>query len=200
MAAKYKSCAAAGCNKNAHYTARGARGFCSAHYTRLVRFGDAEAKVQKQGQARDFFERVVMGHSGEDCLFWPFSRDNNGYAALWEDGAARKVSRLVCARIHGDPDSENMHAAHSCGNGHMGCVNPKHLRWATPAENASDKIEHGTANRGERHVWSKLSEDDVREIRSLGVINTATEIAKIFGMSRTAVRLILERKTWAWLD
>lgn len=33
-------------------------------------------------------------------------------------------------------------AAHKCGNGHLSCVNPKHLYWADSKENAQDRVIH----------------------------------------------------------
>ena len=56
------------------------------------------------------------------------------------------------------------HAAHSCNN--PPCLNYRHLRWATVVENQHDKIAHGTALRGAKHPQTKLTEDDVRLIRS----------------------------------
>lgn len=42
----------------------------------------------------------------------------------------------------GSPPSADHVAAHKCGNGHLSCVNPKHLYWATTTENARDRVLH----------------------------------------------------------
>jgi len=49
---------------------------------------------------------------------------------------------------------------------HLGCINPKHLRWATRQQNALDALEHGTSSMfaaGEAHPNAKLSQADVEK-------------------------------------
>lgn len=65
-----------------------------------------------------------------------------GYGLIRIDGVMCRVHRLVCIRRHGPPPTDDLEAAHSCGN--AGCVNPRHIRWATRFENAADKKLHGT--------------------------------------------------------
>jgi DNA-binding transcriptional regulator YiaG len=82
----------------------------------------------------------------------------------------------------------------------MLCVNPKHLRWATPKENMADQYKHGTRVMGEKHPQSKLSEFDVREIRKAADSESQDEIAARFGVSRATVSDIINRRTWDWLE
>lgn len=106
---------------------------------------------------------------------------------------------MVCEAVHGPAPSPHHEAAHTCGRGSSGCINPNHLRWATPTENQADKIEHGTSNRGERCAASRLTEDDVIEIRRLKGKMTQKEIAEIFGVNYITVGDIHNSRTWAWL-
>lgn len=70
------------------------------------------------------------------------------------------------------------------------------LSWGTYVENEADKLAHGTTARGENHGMRKLTEDDVREIRSLcGTISDA-EIGRRFGISGANVGYIKMRRTW----
>lgn len=91
-----------------------------------------------------YFREVVVGYTGDDCLLWPFSKSNKGYGTINHDGRNLTVSRFLCAEVNGPPPTPDHVAAHSCGRGHTGCVNPRHLRWATRTENEADKIIHGT--------------------------------------------------------
>lgn len=136
----------------------------------------------------------------DDCVIWPFGRFADGCGGLSHDGKKVRASRFVCSLIHGDAANPKMDAAHRCGRGHDACVNDRHLYWATRSKNASDRIEHGTANRGQRNGQAKLTESQAREILSLkdgGLLHK--EVAAEFGISRELVGRIWRRQIWEWL-
>lgn len=93
-----------------------------------------------------------------------------------------------------------MDAAHSCGRAGDGCVNPRHLRWATRAENMADKLLHGTDNRGERNALAKLNEDDIRSIRAASGREPQAATAKRFDVDQSTISLIQRRLSWGWLE
>jgi DNA-binding MarR family transcriptional regulator len=70
------------------------------------------------------------------------------------------------------------------------------LRWATKDENEADKDLHGTRYRGEKHGMAKLTEYDVKEIRSLNNSQSQRDVADKFGISQSSVWAIIHRKTW----
>jgi hypothetical protein len=150
--------------------------------------------------------RWIRQHStyeGDGCLQWPFAKCRNGYGRVnWPDykGTKMTASRAMCIAAHGDPPSPKHEAAHSCGNGHAGCVNPNHLRWATKKENQHDRIRHGTTNRGERQGRSKLTEQDVLTIRQLYPSMTQPALAKRYGVDQSTISDIVLRRRWSWLD
>ena len=185
-------CKIEGCERPARVA-----GICMAHYKRLRRHGDPLGGRTGKGECLEYLEMTVLNYLGDDCLPWPFARDQNGCGKVWANGRLHYASRYVCERAHGSPPSPRHEAAHSCGNGRLGCVNKRHLRWATPTENQADKILHGTTNRGSRHGMSKITEQQVREIRSLvGQISIAA-IARKFGISRSHTSNIASRKEWS---
>lgn len=118
-------------------------GYCWMHYTRWRRHGDPYQTAYGQGQK---WLQEHVGHDGDECLIWPFGKSDTGYGTLNVDGVVGGTHRFMCKMAHGEPPSPDLQAAHSCGV--RACVNPKHLRWATQAENEADKIIHGTDNRG----------------------------------------------------
>lgn len=148
-----------------------------------------------RGIVRKFFETVVLTYDGQECLIWPYSTNGHGYGQIREEGKPVRVSRLICERLYG-PGFPDAHAAHSCGNGQLGCVTPGHLRWATRAENEADKTRHGTDNRGERHGMTKLRADEVAIIRALAGIETGRSLAKRFRVSSVTVSNIQHRRRW----
>lgn len=200
MATRFKSCSIADCNGNAHHTAQGRRGWCSGHYMRWKRHGDPLAGSTGWREAQRFLLDVVLMSDSPECLIWPYSTDRNGYGQIRIDGRLRSVSRYVCAAIHGEPASPDLEAAHNCGKGSIGCVNPRHLRWDTHVNNVADTLAHGTRNRGEKQGSSVLTREKVREIRALKDTMLKRDIAKLYGVSSTAISSIHSRRSWAWLE
>ena len=88
----------------------------------------------------------------------------------------------------------------SCGKGHEACVNPRHLYWGTPIENAADRVRHGTHLKGEDCASAKLTVDQVREIRRLSLSLPQREVADRFGISKQRVSKIVRREQWGWLQ
>ncbi len=130
-----------------------ALGYCTKHYQRFKKYGDPTIVTSKASPARDWLISNAS-HQGDDCLKWPFHTMGNGYGQVNLRGSVMVASRAMCIVAHGDPPSSDYEAAHSCGKGNEGCVNPRHLRWATASENQLERAVHGTSNAGERH-WTK---------------------------------------------
>lgn len=135
----------------------------------------------------------------------------SGYLALTlcRDGKhfRLRVNRIVCEAFHGAPPSPRHHAAHGDGDRKNNRAN--NLRWATGVENEADKRLHGTAaigdrhwskakperrSRGEAHGRSKLSESDVRAIRSDHRFQRT--IAADYGVSQRVIWMVKNKITW----
>lgn len=147
-----------------------------------------------------FFEETVLAYDGDECLIWPYSKSSHGYGQLLRNGRLQYVSRMACEEANGPPPTAEHQAAHSCGKGHLGCVAKRHLSWKTRSENEMDKVEHGTSNRGERHGMSKLTSEEVLEIRRLEGLVSRADIARMFNVSARQVLDIHKRKNWGWLN
>jgi hypothetical protein len=152
---------------------------------------DIFPKTHVASPAKDFL-RGHIDHVGDECLIWPFSRfAKQGYGRISVAQRVTYAHRVMCFLAHGEAPTPGHHAAHSCGNGHLGCVNPNHLAWETPKQNNADKIAHGTLVRGTRHYRAKLSADQVREIRArtLGPGDTK-RLAERFGVSHSVIHRV----------
>ena len=167
-----------------------ARGWCREHYYRWRRNGDPLGGRASHGRPMRWIEDHAS-YQGSECLTWPFRRGGRGYAYISNEPASRRM----CELAHGAAPSAAHQAAHSCGNGHLGCINPRHLRWATKQDNERDKIAHGTLRVGRQLPWAKLTEDQVREIRRLKECSHS-QIAKQFGVSRSLVGQVIQGKIW----
>ena len=154
-------CSVDGCERCAQ-----ARGLCHTHYEHLRRSGNLPpARNAPRGAPRALIEAFtwIESHASfdsEKCLPWPFACRRRGYGAVAVEGKLLPAHRYICECVNGPPPTPKHVAAHSCGKGHEGCVNPRHLRWATYGENEADKIVHGTDGRGERHPMAKLNSQE----------------------------------------
>lgn len=192
--AERKVCQIDGCGKPTC-----AHGLCRTHYGRLRSTGDPNCVRTRHGTGKrqKWVERVCLPYEGDGCLIWPFSRNPNGYAYWNVGGRATTAARVICGKIHGPPPEPWYEAAHSCGRGHDACVNPKHLRWATPADNRADKRLHGTHLAGADHRQAKFTVEQVVEIRAMAGQRTQSSIAREFGVSHSLISQIINGLSYA---
>jgi len=191
-----KPCKADGCERKSGY-----KGYCQMHFLRVKQFGDPQI-VSGNGQ-RGRCERwisIYSAYEGDDCLAWPYAAGENGRSMVAWRGKNTTAPRAMCIAAHGEPPTDKHQAAHSCGNGHTGCLNPRHLRWATPQENEADKILHGTIRRGDKINTAKLDCHKVREIRKIGRSVPPVDLAERYGVTKSCISQIILRRSWAWLD
>lgn len=172
-------------------------GLCPKHYQRLRKTGSLDQPKGRISKGASFINEIIESTSN-DCIIWPFARKNNGYAVL-TFGSRTTASRYVCERVNGAPPTPEHEAAHSCGNGHLGCINPNHLSWKTPKENKADELVHGTRNLGERNGSSKLTVAAVEWIRFHAGKFSADYMAERLSVDIRTIKDVLEGKTWAWL-
>jgi len=191
-------CSIDGCGK----VGRTRKGMCSKHYERQRVHGttDGSGVVRHDGLVIIQWMLDNATYEGDGCLRWPFACYNNGYGSVYDfDGRHTVASRLMCRIVHGEPPHVDWDCAHTCGNGHLGCVNPNHLTWKTRTDNHADKIEHGTHDRGEKSNNAKLTESDVRYIRSVKGEVSLLVLSEQFGVSFQNISDIQRYRRWKWL-
>lgn len=136
--------------------------------------------------------REHISFAGSECLMWPFGKCN-GYGVFGYLNKNIYAHRYMCEQVHGPCPGPEYEASHSCGRGHLGCVNPAHISWKTKSENQIDRNRHGTQNRGR---FPRLTERQAAEIRALRGKMPQREIAKQYGTSRANVSLIHTGNSW----
>lgn len=134
-----KNCTIDGCSRR-----HDARGYCSTHYRRWREHGDPHfgGLVISPGGPPDFLKKAIL-HKGNDCLPWPYARTNEGYGHLTLFGQSLQAHVAVLSSWRRKPYPRAV-AAHLCGNGHLGCINPQHLAWLSQKENLAQRLLHGT--------------------------------------------------------
>jgi hypothetical protein len=164
-------------------------------------YGDPTVSMRdctERGEPLRFLHEEVIPYKGDNCLLWPYARDPGGYGRIAVNRINTHVHVVVCEIVNG-PRPQDHVVSHKCGNGHLACVAPTHLKWQIKAEDYADQIIHGTVAVGSRHGSSKLTEKSVLEIRSLGNKLSQEEIAKKFNVSKVTISKIMQGKSWAWL-
>ena len=133
---------------------------------------------------------------GVYCTPWT-GKTSHGYGVISRANARAHV--YAWELYHQTPVPEGMFVCHHCDN--PACVNPIHLFLGTPADNIADAVSKGRIHKGERCWQAKLTEEQVRSIRVRYVAGGVTqqELADEYGVSQTAVGLIVRHKNWAWL-
>jgi hypothetical protein len=108
-----------------------------------------------------------------------------------------QVHRIILETFVG-PRPDGMQCRHLNGNASDNRL--ENLTWGTPQENSQDAARHGTAPKGERNGSSKLTTDQVQEIRQrLAVGENSSALGRGFGVTHKAISFIKHKRNWAWL-
>lgn len=146
-----------------------------------------------------FWEKVDKSGGSAACWPWTGAKDTFGYGRIWTGTRIDGANRVVWELVHGPiPDGEGHHGncvCHRCDN--PACCNPAHLFLGSNAENLADMLSKG------RHCGGsvskpRLSPEEVMAIRKLWEQGRFTQgaLAEIFGVSKTMINLIINRKSW----
>lgn len=116
------------------------KGFCQSHYKKNHLYGDPGYKHRASVEdGLDFISKAIRHQDSDNCLIYPYGKQGAGYGSIRIAGKQTLVHRIVCEAVNGDVTKDKPFALHNCGNGHLGCCNPHHLRWGTFSENMYDK-------------------------------------------------------------
>jgi hypothetical protein len=186
-----KVCSIDGCGKPSK-----TRNWCVSHYMRFRRNGgDPLGGRPSPGEALQWL-KDTLSTQVDECIDWPFGRNAYGYGSLYFQGETIGAHRAACIMVHGEPASGQI-AVHSCGRGMQGCVNHRHVRWGTPKENADDRTAHRRAGITAWEYPTKLSDDDVRQIRSEKGKTRGVDLAKRYSVDQALISRILSGKARA---
>lgn len=161
-------------------------------------------KNRKSKTMEERFWEKVNKKSDEECWEWEGSCRSDGYGQInrGKRCLGMESAHRASWMIHFGEIPDKLHILHKCDN--KLCVNPKHLFLGTNEDNMKDKVKKNLQMKGENVHSSKLTVEDVIEIRKTyrpwkrGY--TAPELAKKFGVSDGAIRCVISRRNWSWLE
>ena len=174
-----------------YYPANQPGHFCSRPCSDKGRYGTPVDRFWKRVQKTD------------DCWNWTGSL-SNGYGHL-RVNSARVSTHRFSWELHYGPIPKGIFVCHHCDN--PDCVRPDHLFLGTSADNSADMVKKGRAAhhwsgcKGEQHGNAKLTEDQVRSIRTEYQQGASQrEIAARYGISHPNVGYIVRRVAWKHVD
>ena len=147
--------------------------------------------MQMTGHA--YLQVAICSHMSEDCLFWPFAKDRQGYGKVFYQGKTERAHRVAYKLVHGYWPEPN--GLHSCDQ--PSCFNPFHIRSGSHKDNQLEKACKGRQIRGEKHKCSKLTPELVRELRREYPSTSLRKLSVKFGIDRKTCAGIIRRTAWA---
>ncbi len=134
------------------------------------------------------------------CWFWTASTSGNGYGKIVEGTPGRKLLKAhrVSYELHNGPIPVGLKIRHSCDN--PPCVNPAHLLCGTHQDNMDDMVKKERQAKHEQNGNSKLTEEQVAEIRRDYVYGCRTHgqpaIGRKYGVHSSIIGLIVRNEIW----
>jgi hypothetical protein len=166
-------------------------------------------------QAQRFWEKVDV-RGPDECWPWKSGNQTNadGYGVFKYRLDANRYKAMPAPRAawfltNGDPGDLLIRHVR-CAN--RLCCNQAHLAPGTDADNAADRERDGNTARGDnagprKHPESllrgshshssRLTEEQVRQIRKLSSTKSQRELARRFGVTKAAIYYVQKRRSWA---
>ena len=150
---------------------------------------------------QDRFEKKVEMIPFSDCHHWTAATNKFGYGKISLSQSTWQFAHRMSWEFANGPVPEGMYVLHTCDN--PGCVNPSHLYLGSHKDNAQDRErrQRGNHAKGSSHGRSKLSAEQVIEIRKLYNSGqySCRKLGKMFGVDGKSIADIVNGRNWTHL-
>lgn len=129
------------------------------------------------------------------CWNWTGYQTNNGYGRHYIGNQKKIVAHRFSYALQFGQIPDDSLVCHTCDN--RLCVNPAHLFIGSQKDNMADMVSKERQSRGEGTYQSKLTDNDVLEIRQSPL--RQFELARKYGVDKNTIRYIIRGETWKHL-
>lgn len=123
-----------------------------------------------------------------ECINWEKAKNKAGYGITWAKNKWAYAHRSIAQALPGEV------VRHLCDN--PSCVNPDHLVKGNHQDNSTDMVKKNRQAKGEDCGNSKLTVEEITYIRNMQGHLSSRKVANIFGISKTNVLDIWNKKIW----
>lgn len=152
--------------------------------------------IPKEPRTKELFDQRVEVREPHQCWPWRGCVSATAKGLVQSEGILWLSHRL--AAHYGGADILDHVVSHTCGN--TLCCNPNHLAVESSYDMYQRMKAAGRTNRGETNRASKLTAEEVREIRASYVPydreNNTRTLGERYGVTPGCIRDILIYKTW----
>jgi len=149
---------------------------------------------------KDPWDRIlckITKNETTGCWEWTGSKNHGGYGHFEIKGKCIRVHRFSLERKLGRTLVLGEVARHMCNN--RVCCNPDHLEPGSQQDNIDDRTRAGihkaNAPRGERNNQTKLSDQQISEIRAFQGMYSRSELARMYGVHTVHISRIHNNRT-----
>lgn len=128
----------------------------------------------------------------DNCWIWIGKRHTKGYGIATYRGQSMLAHRFSYELHYPSSTTADLNVCHTCDNPR--CVRPDHLFLGTQTDNMADMYAKARHAHGSRTPNAKLTDADVRDIRSSKEINAT--LARYYGVTSGTISNIRRHKTW----
>lgn len=151
-----------------------------------------DRKKQIQDAVRRIEKRKRIDSSG--CWIYTGGKNHSGYGRVsMANERHARTHRIMFEHVNGPVDSK-MDVCHKCDV--PSCFNPDHLFLGTRKDNMKDAKLKGRTASCEKHWKTKLSNEDINEIKKLSGKISQNKIGKKFGVSQFLVSTVIAGNHW----
>lgn len=124
-------------------------------------------------------------------------KDKDGYPRAVRNGKKQHLSRYIYSISNNNINIDGMQIRHTCDQPR--CINPNHLVIGTNDDNVCDRQDRNRQAKGENNGWSKLTNDQAKDIKYNHADKSTSELASMYGVGYDCIRQIRIGKNWSWI-